>query len=272
MAAEKTCCHPALAFLRYMKLLFKFLVCLCLLGLALPINAQLLEADTARWAYGLTGNLYLSKGNVDRLLLRTDASVKHLGEGWGFASEQTYQYGTFGPLRTENDVFSRNFAYLKPQKRVYPYLMVWLERNLRKQINFRYQIGPGISADIVKQSNYLLKVSLTATWEHSRFAGNDFVNADPQASPDIATPRLTPRLFGEHRMFAGRLLLQHETWFQQSLRFRANRRFHQVLVWQLPLGKVFAFRSRLDYMYEHVGLRGVAQGDLYLTAGVQVKW
>ncbi len=235
-----------------------------------PAKAQLLEKDTTAWSATLAGSFFLSTGNVDRLLLRADAAVRHLAPGWGFSAEQTYQYGTFGAFQTENDLFSRNFLYYQPRKRVYPYAMLWLESNYRKRIDFRYQVGPGLSWRVIGGGKHLVKFSLTGTYERTHFAGNDFVNADSQSSPIIETLRLTGRLYGTHRLAGGKLSLLYEGWFQQSLRFRNNYRFHTHVLVQAPLSRAVSLQSRLDYLYEHVVLRGVAPGDLYLTVGVQL--
>ena len=249
------------------------IICMCLLlgGMGFfSVKAQLLEKDTTAWSSALAGSFFLSTGNVDRLLLRADAAVKHLAPGWGFSSEQTYQYGTFGAFQTENDLFSRNFLYYQPRKQVYPYAMLWLESNYRKRIDFRYQVGPGVSWNLLGSDKHRMKCSLTGTYERTHFAGNDFVNADPQSSAVIETLRLTGRIYGTHRLAGGKLLLLYEGWFQQSLRFRSNYRFHTHVVVQAPISRTVSLQSRLDYLYEHVVLRGVAPGDLYLTVGAQV--
>lgn len=259
-----------------MHALHRSLICLLLAGVLfiLPVRtrAQLLEQDTTDWSATLAGSFFLSTGNVDRLLLRADAAVKHLGRGWGFSAEQTYQYGTFGAFQTENDLFSRNFLYYQPRRKLYPYAMVWLESNFRKRIDFRYQVGPGITWKVLDTQHSLIKLSLTGTYERTDFAGNDFVHADPQSSQVIETLRLTGRLYGAHKLFHDRLSLLYEGWFQQSDRFRSNYRFHTNVVMQVPISRTLALQSRLNYLYEHVVLRGVSPGDLYLTAGIQATF
>ncbi|MEZ4961124.1 MAG: DUF481 domain-containing protein [Saprospiraceae bacterium] len=235
------------------------------------LQAQLLERDTARWSFALASSFFISKGNVDRLLWKSDASLKHLGPGWGASTDNTYLYGSFGGFKTERDFFSRNFLYLQPKKRIYPYLMGWLEKNLRRKIDFRYQLGPGATWVALKKESHALKFSLTATYEHTDFNSNDFLNAEPQSSDVIETWRLTGRLFGYHGLWKDRLRLQYEFWYQQSLQHGDNYRYHTDVSIQAPLSKAFSVKINLNYSFENVVLRGVKQGDLFWTMGLNFK-
>ncbi len=235
------------------------------------LKAQLLERDTARWSYALASSFFLSKGNVDRLLWKSDASLKHIHAGWGFSSDNTYLHGSFGSFRTERDFFSRNFLYLHPKAKFYPYLMGWLETNLRRKIDFRYQLGPGATWVPLNKGGNVLKFSLTATYEHTDFNGNNFVNAEPQAFNVIDTWRLTGRLFGYHGLLQDKLRLQYEFWYQQSLEFGNNYRYHTEVSLLAPLSKALSVRLNLNYSFENVVLTGVKQGDLFWTMGLNFK-
>lgn len=235
------------------------------------LKAQLLERDTARWSYALASGFFLSRGNVDRVLWKSDASLKHVQPDWGFSSDNTYLHGSFGGFRTERDFVSRNFLYLRPKARIYPYLMGWLETNLRRKIDFRYQLGPGATLAFLKKENTLLKLSLTATYEHTDFKNGNFVNAEPQVSGAIATWRLTGRLFGYHGLFQDKLRLQYEFWYQQSPEFQENYRYHTEVSVQAPVSKAFSVKINLNYAFENVALEGVKQGDLLWTMGLNFK-
>lgn len=237
---------------------------------ASPSVAQLLKQDTARWSYRLSGGVYLSAGNVDRLLLRGGAGVKHVQPDWGFSSGNTYLYGTFGGFQTENDWFSKNFLYLYPKSRLYPYLMGWLETNFRRRIGFRYQIGPGGSYNLVAGDHHLVKLSLTGTYEHTNFDGNEFVNLPPQETDIVQTFRLTGRLYGSHRI-GKKVGLNYEFWFQQSLEDSDNYRYHIDAEVSAPLSQSFSIQTQLNYSYENVVVESVEKGDLLWTVGLNFK-
>ncbi len=89
--------------------------------------AQLTESDTLQLACRLNVTGSWITGNVDRLLINTHAELSHTGKVIGAKTVTSYTYGTIFRNETENDIFSRNFIYLHPRAKVYPYAMVWLQ-------------------------------------------------------------------------------------------------------------------------------------------------
>ncbi len=237
-----------------------------------PGFGQLLESDTARWQARLSASLFLNQGNVERLLWRNNAVIKHVAKGWGFSSRQTYMRGTFGAFNTENDWFSANFLYYRPRLRWYPYLMGWTETNLRRQIGFRYQLGPGLSYRILQSERHLAKISLTGTFEHTAYQGSSF--SEPPEGLEgrvLALYRLTARLWAQHRL-SDKLLLQYEYWWQQGLRQAENRRWYLEGQLQAGLGKGLSLLGNLQYSYEPFVPAGVRKRDLLLTFGIQYQF
>lgn len=238
-----------------------------LLGYA-PLTAQLSEQDTARWQYLLSLNGTVLTGNVSRTLVLGTAELRHVTERWGAYSGNTYQFGTFGGRRTEDDLISRNFLYLFPKRRWYPYQMTWLERNLRRRIDFRYQVGIGATVVAVRQAQHLLKLSATGTYEETLFNGTAFTDFDNGGSDRIGTWRLTGRIFGWSRLGKDGLLLRYEYWIQPSLEERKNFRYHLEASLSLPLGRRLSLRTAVNYSHESIVLQGVRQDDLLWVFGL----
>lgn len=238
-----------------------------LMLLTVSASAQLREADTLAFGYrfGISGNRLT--GNVERLLLISTAELVSAHERWAIRSSNTWQYGTFGSANTENDLLSRNFIYLNQKKTIYPYWMIWLETNRRRDFAFRYQAGPGLSWAVLRAARHQLKLSLTATWEQTWY-NNPFNESTAYPHADaINTFRATARLYGHHDLLGGKLRLRYETWAQASLSYADNWRVYSELFLEYPLYKSLAWRSGYTAYWESVVPAGVAERDSMLTFG-----
>lgn len=233
--------------------------------------AQLAEQDTARWGYTLATSGMLITGNVERFLWTSTGELRHVQPIWGFISTNTYQYGTIFKNKTEDDLISRNFVYLFPKKRWYPYQMTWLERNWRRRIEHRYQLGLGGTWVAIRQSRHLLKLSLTGTYESTHFRGMNFENYPDGETSTIRTWRATVRVFGNNVIGKSSLRLRYEAWIQPSLEDAENFRYHLEGVVSLPLSARFSLQSAVNHTFERIVLEGVRQRDLIWTFGVSFR-
>ncbi|GAB4415770.1 MAG: hypothetical protein OHK0039_24620 [Bacteroidia bacterium] len=243
---------------------------LFLLGLAasLHLPAQLTEADTARLGgrVGLTGS-WLS-GNVNRLLVVLSADMVVQREGWAFRSAQTWQQGSFGGYPTERDLFARQFFYLRPHARLYPYAMVWAETNLRRNLDFRVQGGVGASAVLLHAERIHLKASATLSAESARFGSVSFSDTTYDGSRSIHVLRGTGRVFGRIQPLKdSRCVLRFEGWIQPALTQVSNYRLHADAALDWPLRRRVALRAAFNYNRESVVAVGVLPADSFLTFG-----
>ena len=244
---------------------------LLLLGIAFPMRglmAQLTETDTLPFAYriSLQGN-YL-KGNVDRFLVLSSLDLGVVHEKWAIRSTNTYQFGSFSSFRTENDLLARQFFYLIPDMVVYPYLMLWIETNQRRQMNWRYQVGPGASWNVLDKKQQHLKLSGTITREYAQFKESDFVEDSYDGSRWIDTWRLTVRLAGQHQLADQKLAIRYEDWVQPALSDWSNRRLQANAAIRYGLKKRLAIQTQMLYSYEDVVVEGVESADLMVLFGL----
>lgn len=231
--------------------------------------AQLNESDSIRWQVKFNATASVLDGNVARTLLLTRIEVAHANERWGMNTRNDYQYGrTFYNL-TENDVISYNFIYIKPLAKVYPYVMGLVETNLRRRIDFRYQVGPGVSWNVVRKKTSFVKLSVTGTYENTQYNGSVFDDEQYNGSTVLDTWRLTGRIFGKHRLL-DKVRISYEFWWQQSLSDRVNYRFHTEEAVELPVTKHIAFRTAVRYSYENIELVGLKPYDLFWTYGLTI--
>jgi hypothetical protein len=231
--------------------------------------AQLNESDSIPWQIKFNSTASVLDGNVARTLLLNRIEISHSNARWGVSTRNDYQYGrTFYKL-TENDVISSNFLYLKPLSNVYPYVMGLVETNLRRKIDFRYQVGPGVSWNVVNKKPSLVKLSLTGTYENTRFGGTIFDDEKYNGSNVIETWRLTGRIFGKHS-FKNKVRVSYEFWWQQSLSEQINYRYHTEEAIEFPIAKHIAFRTAVRYSYENIELLGLKPFDLFWTYGFTI--
>jgi hypothetical protein len=239
---------------RLLQSTFFFIALTCV---AVKASAQLTDIDTASFQLRLSSQGSLLTGNVERLLLMPSAELALVREMWGVKTSNTYQYGTFAKRKTEDDVVSRNFIYLFPKTSFYPYAMIWLERNFRRGIDFRYQAGIGASYVLFTEEHHRLKLSLTLTREESEFKTN----------LAIATTRLTARLLGKHVLFDDFVRLRYELWIQPSLEDSKNLRSHIDSLLEIPLSTHLSLLASLNFTRESIVLPKVRENDTLLLFG-----
>ncbi len=252
---------------------YTYVVILVVAGFACtrPAYCQLNESDSLRWQFKASATASLLNGILDRFITVNKLEAGHALEHFGFSTRNDYQYGTFGPSTTENDLTSFNYIYLNPRSRVYPYLMVLAEVNYRRQLTQRYQPGVGVSWNVMRKPHHFLKLSATASYETSTYKGTRFTYLEDTTRNVVNTARLTARAYGRHRLFNNKLRAFYEFWFQQSVQVQQNYRLYAEAALELPITKHFSFRANGRFTYENIQLLGLKPYDLYATLGVSIS-
>ncbi len=238
---------------------------------ALPVQAQLTEGDTLRWKGQASLNSSLTQGNVERFLAIGEVAGSHHRHPVGLQGSIRYLYGTFGPFRTENDWTARCFAYWRPDRRLYPFIMALSESQLRRQIDYRVQVGVGLSVWFVRQRQGQLKFSLSTTAERTDYTADRLEGLGPLTHRRLEVMRLTARLAGQIVLLADRLSLSYEAWGQQSFSQPENQRLFLQAGFQSKLHRSIALQSRLLYLWESWVPPRVAAADLFWTAGFTIQ-
>jgi hypothetical protein len=220
-----------------------------------------------RWQYDLGATGTLSLGNVERLLLIAKGELKHRTDRFGMITSNTYRAGTIRQRKTEDDIISKNYFYLGPDRQFYPYQLTWLERNWRRRIDFHYQVGLGVTFVPVKLERQLFKISLTAIHERTYFRASNFRHDPTAESSQIESWRGRVRVFGRHELFGDRASWHYEFWAQQSPFKSYDRRYYFETTLEIPLVKKFSLELALNYLWENIALEEVQQHDLFLTFG-----
>ncbi len=248
----------------------KLLSVLLLLGLApVFLRAQINESDTLLLQYhtSLTGSW--QTGNLDAVSLRAKADISLAPTAaWAFKTQHAYRYQAFYGRKADHDYAGRNFIYLWPRRRIYPFVLFFPSANYRRKIDFRQFGGAGVSAQLLRQPGQTIKVSLSGVYETTHFAGSTYNDADYDGDERIDTWRATLWLFGKHRLFNGRVRAFYEAFFQPSLGNAGNFRWQAEASLEWPLWKGFSFTANYLFTHENVVIRSVKPDDGLLTFGL----
>ncbi len=247
----------------------KYLLTTLLLGAWVQLSwAQLKDSDTLRWGYRLTAQSSLSTGNVDRWLVLGGAEALGVGRVVGFKSSNDYRYGTFGARVTENDWSSRNFVYLHPRRRLYPYAMGLIEGLERRAIELRYQLGVGVTYVVLRQAKHVIRVSATPVFEASHYRRAQFNREALTDDERWNSWRLTARMAGQHQFTAG-VRLSYELWAQPSLSRGADTRALSDVSLTWAFGKRLALRTTHQLSYDQIVQVGYKSLDSFWLIGLQ---
>ncbi len=113
------------------------LLVLLLCAATFPLAAQLNESDTLNFQLktGISGNL--QKGNVDLFLIRGRLEFSFIPvKTLVFKSQNSSLYQSFSGRKADNDLFSRNYLYFRPERRLYPFAISYSSSNFRRRIRF----------------------------------------------------------------------------------------------------------------------------------------
>ena len=231
--------------------------------------AQLNESDTTRFQgrAALTG--VYQRGNVDYLALRGNLTVTaRLSEAWAFKTQNTWLYQEFFDRKADNDLDSHNFLYYQPQRRVYPFAMGFLSTNFRRKLDFRYFAGGGLTSQVIRRPQHVLKLSAALVYEVSGFSGQIFNYQEYTGENRISVWRATCYAAGWHDLAGNTIRLYYTIYGQPSLSDRHNYRIHLNMGADVKIRQGFSLNALYAYSHENVVVKGVQQNDSLLTFGV----
>jgi len=223
---------------RYVRIrMKKFIWILCLLPVSLL--AQINESDTLalQTRVNIGGNW--QEGNFEIFTLRTKADLSTMlgNKTWVFKTQNNYLYQEVFKKRVDEDIFSRNFLYFKPQSRVYGFAIGFISTNFRRKINIRYFGGVGSTWQIVRTNKNTLKIAAGILYEETKFNSETYNIDFYNGSRFINVLRSSHWLIGKHEIFGGKMILDYYCFIQPSLQRADNYRWQVEASLDFPLGK-----------------------------------
>ncbi|CAN5587892.1 hypothetical protein BH11BAC3_BH11BAC3_07050 [soil metagenome] len=250
-----------------MKIPFLYFLLLSLSWLS--AKAQLNESDTVKFQFraSLTGNY--QKGNVDVLAVRSkiDFSFSPLKDVV-FKSQNSSLYQAFFNKKADNDIFSRNYFYYRPQNRIYPFAIGYISANYRRKIDLRYFGGGGVTYQVLKKTGHVLKLSASAVYEQTNFSSSIYNYSTYNGSSKINVWRGTLFTSGSNSLIEKRLRIFYDAYWQPAFNNKNNYRIQFDAGIDLPVWKGLSFNILYTLAHENVVIEKIKQQDKVLTFGL----
>jgi hypothetical protein len=246
----------------------KYLIPIFLLLVTTDVFGQLNESDTVKIQLraSLSGNY--QQGNVALLAVRSklDFTVSPV-RAIVFKSQNSSLYQEFGNRKADNDLFSRNYFYWKPQKKVYPFGIAYISSNFRRKMNTRVFAGAGVTYQLLQKQYHVLKLSASAVYETNRFKGTVYNKTEYNGSNQINLWRGTLYAGGWHYLLHHKLRLFYDAYWQPGFSNSSNYRTQYDVGVDLPVWKGLNFSALYTFTHENVVIQNIKQNDKVLTFG-----
>jgi Protein of unknown function, DUF481 len=243
------------------------LLCFGLLACVHAI-AQLNESDTLKLQLRATVSGNYQQGNVALLAVRSkfDFTVAPVKQ-FVFKSQNSSLYQEFGNRKADNDLFSRNYLYWKPQNKVYPFGIAYISSNFRRKIDTRFFAGAGVTYQFVQKQFHVLKLSASVVYETNRFNGTVYNKPEYNGSNQINLWRGTLYAGGWNYLFNRKLRLYYDMYWQPAFNNSNNYRTQYDVGADIPLWKGLNLSILYMFTHEHVVISNIKQQDKILSFG-----
>jgi Protein of unknown function, DUF481 len=231
-------------------------------------QAQLNESDTVKFQLrtGVSGNW--QQGNVNLLAIRSRLEFSFSpAKKWVVKSQNSSLYQEFSSKKADNDIFSRNYLYYQPQKKIYPFAIAYISSNFRRKIATRFFTGAGITYQLLNKPNQVIKFSATAVYETNSFKETTYNYSENNGSKKINLWRGTLFTTGWTYLFKHRLRIYYDAFWQPAFSNKNNYRTQVDIGADLPLWKGLNFTTLYTSAYENVVISNIKQADKIITFG-----
>ena len=245
-----------------------FICIIFLLSLGKTV-AQLNESDTARFQLraALTGNY--QQGNVEVLNIKSKLEFSFSPhKNWVIKSQNSSLYQAFYSVEADNDIFSRNYIYYKPQQKIYPFAIAYISTNYRRKIDTRYFAGAGFTWQAINTKHHVVKLSASSVYEATKFKATKYNFAAYNGDKNINLWRGTLYVAGWHYLLQRRIRLYYDAYWQPAFKHSNNYRTLVDIGVDFPIWKGLSFNALYAFTHENVVIEKVKQEDKILTFGL----
>lgn len=231
--------------------------------------AQLNESDTVRLRFrgSVTGNY--QQGNVEVLTLRSRADLVFAPiKNIVFKTQNNSLYQSFYGVRADNDLFSRNYLYYKPGNTVYPFAIGYISANYRRKISSRVFAGAGVTGQLLRKQNRVIKIALSMVYEQSRFRDSLYNYASYNGDRSIRCWRATLYSGGWFYFSGKKIRLFYDAFYQPAIGLQNNYRTQADIGLDLPVWKGLSFTTMYTFTHENVVIQKIRKQDKILSFGV----
>jgi hypothetical protein len=233
----------------------RFVLILFILVFFQMLRAQINESDTMKVQIRTSITGTYQRGNVDMFAVkgRGEASFR-IKKAWVIKTQNNILYQEFFKHKADNDIFSRNYIYYKPENWFYPYAIGYISSNFRRKIDYRYFAGLGGTYQALRKENHVLKFAANVVYESTRFSRNIFNYTEYDNSDKINVWRATLYLSGWNYVFKKHLRLMYAAGID------------------VPAWKGLSFNVMYSFTHENVVIKKIKQDDGLLTFGISYQF
>jgi hypothetical protein len=230
------------------------------------LKAQLNESDTVKFQLrtALTGNYQQGNVNILTIRSRSDFSFAPVRD-FVFKSQNSSLYQEFSSKKIDNDIFSRNYLYYKPQNKVYPFGITYISTNYRRKINTRLFAGAGMTFQLLNKTYHVIKLSANAVYETNSFKGTAYNYSKYNGSNKINLWRATVYVAGWNYLLNNHFRFYYDAYWQPAFSNRNNYRTQFDIGVDFPVWKGLNFTALYTFTHENVVISNIKQEDKILT-------
>lgn len=244
----------------------KVLWLMIVLSVALHAAAQSEEPDTLRWKVsgqaGMDANL--QSGNLEQRMFSTTLAPVLTYENLRLSPYLQYRFTRVFENVLQDDIFtyfSLDFPY---RQKVYFNLSVMYENAALRFIRNRIVLGPGLAWKAVDKEKVRLTLINSLIYDATEFEVDENRNYDGL--------RYGLALQGNYQLLGGKLLLNHQFFYQPIFRaFAENQRLRLMVVAALPLSQRLNVQLHADYIYESIVDASRKQSNMVSSFGVSYR-
>lgn len=245
---------------------------ICFLLFSLSASAQINESDTLNFSTNISLTGFWQGGNVETLIFRVKSELSFKPwKKWVFKTKNSYVYQEFGKEKADEDILSLNFLYFNPERKIYPLVLGFLSTNFRREIDLRHLVGAGVTFQIIKKEKNWLKLALSSEYERTNFSTTDFNIDEFDGASTISTLRTTLWINGKYHLFKNKMILNHESYFQPSLKWGNNYRWVTDIGLEFPVWDFLDLKINYLNTYESIVIENQKKEDRFLTFGFTIK-
>jgi Protein of unknown function, DUF481 len=235
--------------------------------------AQINESDTIKFQLrsSLTGAY--QQGNVEILTIRSKLDFSFSPQkDWVFKSQNSSLYQSFYSKKADNDIFSRNYFYYKPQQKIYPFAIAYISSNFRRKIDVRYFTGAGATYQLINTKKNVLKLSVSAVYEATKFNATTYNYSYYNSAKKIDLWRGTLYIGGWYYLLDNHIRVYYDAFWQSAFNNKINHRTQFDVGFDFQIWKGLSFNAVYVYTHENVVVSNVLQDDKILTFGLSYNF
>jgi hypothetical protein len=232
-------------------------------------NAQLNESDTIKLQLrtSLTGNY--QEGNVSVFTIRGKLDLTFMPlKNFVFKSQNSSLYQAFSSKKADNDIFSRNYFYYKPQNKFYPFAIAYISANFRRKIDKRIFAGAGFTFQLLNKQYQVLKLSASTVYETNSFKTNVFNYPEYNGNNKIELWRGTLFIGGWNYLLNKKIRFYYDAYWQPAFNNTKNYRTQFDVGADFPLWRGLSLNALYSFTHENVTVAAVKQKDKIFTFGL----